>query len=180
MEFPVCTFDLKTGVLCPKCESKITRGELTTLDLDIMRFFVELEKQYAQLAHLHYVRSLRIDDHLFVVFKEKDLSGLPQQLLAQLKKSLSEKFGPTVKLIEEHRDFNMFLQSLVTPARLIAINKVWLPDQTTEIKAVVEDDRVLKTPLQVLSDFIKQLTGVSVSFELQRKGRTSAVRFGRW
>lgn len=179
MEFPVCTFDLKTGVLCSKCESKINRGELTSLDLDIMRFLLELEKKHPQLTHLRYVSSLKIDDYLFIVFKERDLAGLPQQLQAQLKKNLSERFVLTVKLVEEHRDFNTFLQGLVSPARILAVNKVWLPDQTTEIKVVIEDDRMLKTPAHVLTYVIKQVTGISVSFEMQKKGRPAAVKFGR-
>ncbi|MEM2483459.1 MAG: hypothetical protein QXK69_01320 [Candidatus Caldarchaeum sp.] len=107
------------------------------------------------------------------------MASLPQQLQAQLKKDLSEKFGLTVKLIEGHRDFNTFLQGLLSPARILAVNKVWLPDQTTEIKVVIEDDRMLKTPAHVLAYVIKRLTGVAVSFEMQKKGRPAAVRFGR-
>ncbi len=179
LEFPVCIFDLKTGILCAKCEDKLSRGELTKLDFDIMRFFLELEKNNPQLASLSYVRSIKIDDHLFVLFKKKDTAGLSPTVQAQLKKILSDKFGLNVRIVEEHKDFNTFIQNLTTPARILAVNKVWLPDQTTEIKVVLEDDRVLKTPLEVISEAIRQLKGISVSFEVQRRERPAVMRFRR-
>ena len=34
MIFPICGFDAKNAVLCPQCEAKVERGELTKADVD--------------------------------------------------------------------------------------------------------------------------------------------------
>ncbi|MEM0349003.1 MAG: hypothetical protein QXE96_02825 [Candidatus Caldarchaeum sp.] len=177
MEFPVCVFDLKTGVLCSKCEQKIRRGELTSNDLEIMRFFLDLEKKYPQISSLKYFRSLMADGYLFVFF-ERGFSGLPADVQAALRNELGLRTGLRVKLMDVSRDLNVFLQNLVAPARLLTINKVWLPDQTTEVKAVVDDERAVGVPANVLADVVHMILNVSVSFEFQRRTR-APPRFGR-
>ena len=178
MEFPVCVFDLKTGVLCSKCEQKIRRGELTSNDLEIMRFFLDLERKFPNISSLKYGRSLTADGYLFVFF-ERGFSSLPADVQTALRNELSLKTGMRVKLMDTSRDLNTFLQSLVAPARLLAINKVWLPDQTTEVKAVVDDERAVGAPPHVLSEIVQKVLNISVSFEFQRRPRPTPGRFGR-
>ncbi|MEM4236235.1 MAG: hypothetical protein QW823_00325 [Candidatus Caldarchaeum sp.] len=178
LEFPVCVFDLKTGVLCSKCEQKIREGELTPTDLEIMRFFLELEKKFPHISSLKYVRSLAADGYLFVFF-ERGFSSLPADVQTSLRNELGLRTGLRVKLMDISRDLNTFLQSLVAPARLLAINKVWLPDQTTEVKAVVDDERSVGAPPNVLSAIVQKVLNISVSFEFQRRTRLPPGRFGR-
>ncbi|MEM0384349.1 MAG: hypothetical protein QXV27_05845 [Candidatus Caldarchaeum sp.] len=169
MEFPVCTFDLRTGVLCSKCEDKLSRGELSPLDFDVMRFLLELEKRVQTLSSLSYLKSVKLDDYIFVVLGERSVSSLGQEALAQVRRGLSERFRLKAEVVEEFKDFNKFLQGLVSPARLLAVNKMWLPDQSVEMKAVIDDERKLPAPPNILSRFVKEFKGVDVSFEPQRR-----------
>ena len=34
MKLPICGFDAKNSVLCPKCESMVESGELTKADIE--------------------------------------------------------------------------------------------------------------------------------------------------
>jgi hypothetical protein len=34
MKLPICNFDAKNAVLCPKCENKIETGDITKADVD--------------------------------------------------------------------------------------------------------------------------------------------------
>ncbi|MEM2096116.1 MAG: hypothetical protein QXX19_07420 [Candidatus Caldarchaeum sp.] len=175
MEFPVCTFDLRTGILCSRCEEKLSRGELSPLDFDVMRFLLELEKKVQPLSSLTYLKSVRVNDYIFVVFSERSTSSLGHETLAQVRQELSERFKLKAEVVEEFKDFNKFLQSLVSPARLLAVNKMWLPDQSVEMKAVVDEERKLRAPPNILSRFVKEFKGVDVSFEPQRR-RLSTLR----
>ncbi len=117
------------------------------------------------------------DGYLFVFF-ERGFSGLPADVQAALRNELGLRTGLRVKLMDVSRDLNVFLQNLVAPARLLTINKVWLPDQTTEVKAVVDDERAVGVPANVLADVVHMILNVSVSFEFQRRTR-APPRFGR-
>jgi hypothetical protein len=70
LEFPVCTFDLRTGVLCSKCEAKLRGGELTQTDLTVMKALLEHERHDPRISSLSYVRSFRLNNKLFVVLRE--------------------------------------------------------------------------------------------------------------
>jgi len=176
LEFPVCIFDLRTGVLCSKCERKIREGELTSDDLEIMRLLVDLEKKFPQLSSLVYYRTLKIAPYLFVFFIDRSLSSLSKSVEAELRNALSEKTGLKVRLLEIRKDWNAFLQNLVAPARVLTVNKVWLPDQTTELRVLVDDEKLLTAPSSVLSEVVKKMMNLSVSFDFQRKVRQPYTR----
>jgi len=178
LEFPVCTFDLRTGVLCSKCEEKLNKGEITGFELEVMRLLLEAERIIPQAASLTYLRSFRINEHIFIVFKARDLSSLPAPILSQLKEFLTKKLGPRLVILEDNPDLNSLVQTLVAPARLLTINKVWLPDQSVEMKAVVEDDKKLKIPPNVLSEFVRKFKNIVMNFEFQRSGRVFERRRG--
>ncbi|MDW8083853.1 MAG: hypothetical protein RMI49_01445 [Candidatus Caldarchaeum sp.] len=179
LEFPVCIFDLKTGVLCSKCEQKLRAGELTETDLQIMRFLVDAEKKIPQISSFVYFKSYKTSGYLFVFFLERSLSSSPANVVAELEKALSQKTGLKVKLLELRKDLNVFLQNLVAPARVLTVNKVWLPDQTTELRVLVDDEKSLTVSPAILSEVVKHVMNVSVSFEFQRKGRQPLTRPAR-
>ena len=172
MEFPVCSFDLKTGIFCPSCESKIRSGEITELDIKIMRLLQDLEKNIPQLAGLHYRRSVKVNNFIFIVFKEGDLAKLPIPQQANLRKRLSESLGREfrVRIIEDLRDTNRFIQSLVSPARIVAINRIWLPDQTEEMR-ILDHERNLKVSQQVVEEVVKRIKGVVMRIDFERRAR---------
>lgn len=172
----MCIFDLKTGVLCSKCERKLREGELTTDDLEIMRLLVDLEKKNPQISSLIYFKSLKITPYLFVFFVDKSLSSLSKSVEAELRNVLSEKTGLKVRLLEIRKDLNAFLQNLVAPARVLTVNKVWLPDQTTELKVLVDDEKLLTAPPSILAEVAKKVMNLSVSFDFQRKTRQPYTR----
>ncbi|MCS7110389.1 MAG: hypothetical protein NZ956_02835 [Candidatus Caldarchaeum sp.] len=176
MEFPVCIFDLKTGVLCSKCERKLREGELTQDDLETMRALLETEKKLPQISSLIYFKSLKTSGFLFIFFLEKSLSSLSPSVLSTLQSDLSRKTGLKVKLMEIRKDLSVFLQNLVAPARVLTVNKVWLPDQTTEHRVLLDDEKALTVPPTVLSEVVKQVMNISVSFDFQRKSRQPFAR----
>jgi transcription antitermination factor NusA-like protein len=169
LEFPVCTFDLRTGVLCSKCEAKLRGGELTQTDLTVMKALLEHERHDPRISSLSYVRSFRLNNKLFVVLREGGPSRLPQEVLEKMREAVSRATGLDTQLIEEFRDLNRFIQSLIAPARVVTVNRVWLPDQTEEIRVVVDDERSVKTPTNLLSELVRNVKGLSVSFEFMRR-----------
>ena len=45
MKLPICLVCLKSGILCPSCQEKFDRGEITPLDIEVARHFLEIEKR---------------------------------------------------------------------------------------------------------------------------------------
>lgn len=169
LEFPICSFDLKTGVLCPKCERKLQTGEINETDITVMRILSELEKNLPPLSLTTYVKSVQHDSHLFVLFKDGDLNRLNPSQQAALRKRLSESIGLKVMLLENSKDPYAFIQRLLAPARIEAINKIWLPDQSEEIRVVLDDERSLKINPEAAAYVASVVKGLRVRLGFRRK-----------
>ena len=175
MEFPVCSFDLKSGIFCPKCEAKIRSGEVTELDVQVMKLLQELEKSIPQLGGLSYRKSVQSGDFVLVVLDEGSLAKLTPPQQANIRKKLSEALGANVRLAEDSRDINRFIQSLVTPARVTLVNRIWLPDQSEEIRVVLDNERALRIRPEVIEEVVGKVKGVTVRLDFERRGRRRSL-----
>jgi len=171
MEIPVCTFDLKTGIFCERCEEKIRRGEVTELDIKIMKALLELEKNFHQLQSMSYVKSVDTKDAIVVVLRDGNLSAMPQHSLASIKRKLSDILGKNVKIVEDAADIGRFLEPLVAPARIVAINKIWLPDNSTEIRVILDDERSLKLSVESLQEISRVTKNINLKVDFAKKSQ---------
>jgi len=171
MEFPVCSFDLKTGIFCPTCEQKIRRREVTEIDLKVMKLLYDFEKTFPQLSSSRYLKTVVHDSHAFVVFREGDLLRLPFPQQSNLRRKLSEAINMETRLLEDVAAPNRFLQELVSPARIVAVNKIWLPDQSVETRIVLDDERNLRINADAASAVAKEVKGITLRVDFERRRR---------
>ncbi len=169
MEFPICSFDLRTGVLCPKCERKLQTGEITQLDIKVMQVLSEVERLMPQLSSTTYVKSVEHDGNVYIVFNDGDLSKLNPAQQAAVRKKISEAMKMRVKLLENSRDPYVFIQKLLAPARIAAINKIWLPDQTEETRVVLEDERSLRIDPVAAALLVDIIKGLKIRLGFRRR-----------
>ncbi len=169
MEFPICSFDLRTGVLCPRCERKLQTGEITQLDIKVMQVLSEVERLMPQLSSTTYVKSVEHNGNVYIVFNEGDLSKLNPAQQAAVRKKISEAMNMRVKLLENSRDPYVFIQKLLAPARIAAINKIWLPDQTEETRVVLEDERSLRIDPAAAALLVDTIKGLKIRLGFRRR-----------
>ncbi|MEM1665864.1 MAG: hypothetical protein QXW12_00735 [Nitrososphaerota archaeon] len=171
MEIPVCTFDLKIGIFCERCEDKIRRGEVSELDIKVMRALLELEKNFHQLQSTCYVKSVDTKDAIVVVLRNGNLITMPQHLLISLRRKLSDILGKNVRLIEDSPDIGRFLEPLVAPARIVAINKIWLPDNSMEIRMILDDEKNLKISVESLQEISRITKNINLKVDFAKRSR---------
>jgi len=169
LEFPICSFDLRTGVLCPKCERKLQTGEITQLDIKVMQVLSEVERLMPQLSSTTYVKSVEHNGNVYIVFNDGDLSKLNPAQQAAVRKKISEAMNMRVKLLENSRDPYVFIQKLLAPARIAAINKIWLPDQTEETRVVLEDERSLRIDPAAAALLVDTIKGLKIRLGFRRR-----------
>ncbi len=169
MEMPVCAFDLRTGIFCERCEEKVRRGEVSELDIRVMKSLLELEKTFHQLQSMCYVKSVDTKDTIAVVLRNGNLNAMSQQSLASLRRKLSDILGKNVKLIEDSSDIGRFLEPLVAPARIVAINKIWLPDNSMEIRIILDEERGLKLSVESIQEIARVTKSVNLKVDFARR-----------
>ncbi|MEM1584529.1 MAG: hypothetical protein QXF28_05635 [Nitrososphaerota archaeon] len=169
MDLPICSFDLKSGMLCPRCEEKILRGLYDDLDIKVMKTFIELEKELPKLAKTGYVKTVEFADTIYIILKEDSLKYIDQETLYLLKKKLREKLGKKIKIIEDDKNVSRFIEKLVAPARIITINKIWLPDGSEEMRVILDRERSLQAASSVI-EVVKKVKHITLRIDFEKTG----------
>jgi len=176
VEFPLCVFDLKTGIFCPKCEEKIRAGIYDDFDVKVMKLLLELEKSFPQLQRAGYVKAVNGDETVFVVLREGSLRSFDFRNLIALRKRLSEQLGKHVRVVEDASSVARFIERVVAPARVVAINKIWLPDGSEEMRVVLDRERNLKAGVNSLIQVVGKVKGVRLRVDFERRWRRGGQR----
>ena len=171
MDLPLCSFDLKTGIFCPRCAEKLRRGLYTELDVKVMKKLLELEKKFTKLQKAGYVSTVDGEDAIFIVLKEGSLKDLDFRELSQLRKILTNELGKPVRILEDAADPIKFIERIVAPARVIAVNKIWLPDGSEETRVILDHERNLKMKCESLIRVVEKVKKMKLNVDFEKKWR---------
>ncbi|MEN3035582.1 MAG: transcription elongation factor NusA [Candidatus Methanosuratincola sp.] len=165
MKTPICYFCAKSGVLCPRCQEKLDKGEITQADVEVSKWFIDLEAKNPQLKDYSILRTVKLPNMVIVM-----VSGSSNKaLLSKVSKQLSDEKRISVRIVEKTSSIKRLLEQIVTPARVMGANTVWLPDGSWESTIKMPKSDVRKMPIDPKSavDAIRILTGevIHIVFE---------------
>ncbi|MEM2970944.1 MAG: hypothetical protein QW270_00770 [Candidatus Bathyarchaeia archaeon] len=148
MKTELCSFCLKSGILCQKCLAKLKSGEITELDLKIARLLLSLEEKYPSLQNVYFRKAVDSGKTLAVIVGPGDIPRL-LGYGGKIIKALSEEVGKSVRVLEYGVDDRKFLEDLFAPLSIVTINTIWLPDGTTETRVILRKRRGAQPPFDV-------------------------------
>ena len=171
MKIPLDQICVRTGILCPRCQRLVDTGVVQRFEVDIMRALLELESKvdFRFLKDATYVRSL-ISDNTVVLLIEVKNASLQSRILSKLGRSLAEKIGKKVRVVNiANNNLRDIASQLVYPARVIGINTLWLPDGTIEhiVRIPRSDKRYLPLNTLTLENILSQITGMNVKIRME-------------
>ncbi|MEM4830435.1 MAG: transcription elongation factor, partial [Zestosphaera sp.] len=134
MRIPLDVLCVKTGVLCPRCQSIVRGGSVREYEVDVMRELLDLEEltDFKFLKDMEYVRSVMGEGALVVILQDTKNNTPDPRSLNKLSWILSERLKVKTKIVTNTRDLKEIVKQLVFPARITSVNTIWLPDGTVE------------------------------------------------
>ncbi|MEM0075519.1 MAG: transcription elongation factor NusA [Nitrososphaerota archaeon] len=168
MKLPICSFDAKIGVLCPKCELKLRNGELTRTDVDISFMLAKLVGKLPLLDKITLKRALEVDGEIVLLLGQGDISLIRSN--PGFVEELQTALGRRVWLTEGESDDRKFIESLIFPARVMTMNTVWLPDGSKIMKVNIPGRRTSKFPidLEKVKRIVKETRGIDLVVRFER------------
>jgi len=168
LQIPICAFDAKTGILCPICESKLQTGQIREADVQVSKALLQVTGNLHGTASL--VRSFRVEGDYVLELDNSGLVALRNNpgVLAELEKRLSGR----VYLARASSSTREFMEDLLNPVRVIALDTVWLPDGTKLAKAIVTGriGRQIKS-LELIKRLAKETRGIDLVVESDERNR---------
>jgi transcription antitermination factor NusA-like protein len=148
MKTELCSFCLKSGILCQKCSAKVKAGEITELDLRIARLLLSLEEKYPTLQNVCFYKAVDIEKTLAILVGHGDVPRL-LGYGGKIIKALSDETSKNVRILEYGVDDRKFLEDLFIPFSILTINTIWLPDGTTETRVILKRKRGQQLPFDL-------------------------------
>lgn len=169
MKTELCNFCLKSGILCPKCQGKLRSGKVSETDLEIARLLLSLEEKYPLLEDVYFYKAVEAQGVLAVLVKQGNLSRL-LGYSGRIIKALGEKTGKRIRILEYGGDDRKFLEDLFAPLTLLTVNTIWLPDGTTETRAILNRRGRRRLPLNVnaIKEIARKVRGMTLRVEFSR------------
>ncbi|RLE76859.1 MAG: transcription elongation factor [Thermoprotei archaeon] len=168
MKLPICRFDAKTGILCPRCRDRLERGEISELDVSISHDLVEMEESdLPQLKGAEFVRALRADRVTLIFVRS---NGVSKTVWSRVAKRLSRRGYGRVRVIEYSSDVRRLAEEMVAPARVLSVSRIWLPDGTSEYCVRIPSREVRRVPLRLekIEEVMEKLVGSRVRIVPER------------
>ncbi len=167
MKTVLCSFCLKSGMLCQKCSAKVKSGEITELDLKIARLLLSLEEKFPSLQNVYFHKAVDVDRTLAVIVGRGDVPRL-LGYGGKIIKALGTKTGRAIRILEYGADDRKFLEDLFAPLSIMTINTIWLPDGTTETRVILMKKRGRQLPFDVkaLKEIARKVRNMTLRVEL--------------
>ncbi|HYA77942.1 MAG TPA: hypothetical protein VEF91_04425 [Verrucomicrobiae bacterium] len=167
MKTELCSFCLKSGILCQKCSAKVKSGEISQIDLKIARLLLSLEEKYPSLQSVCFYKAIEVEKTLAVIVGHGDMPRL-LGYSGKIIKALSDETGKNVRVLEYGVDDRKFLEDLFIPFSILTINTIWLPDGTTETRVILKRKRGAQLPfdLKALKEIASKVRKMSLRVEI--------------
>ena len=147
MKTELCSFCLKSGILCHKCSAKVKAGEISDIDLKIARLLLSLEEQYPSLQNLCFYKAVEAGKTLAIIVGHGDVPKL-LGYSGKTMRAIGKETGRSIRVLEYGVDDRKFLEDLFTPLSILTINTIWLPDGTTETRVILKKRRGSPMPFE--------------------------------
>ena len=169
MKIPICIFDAKTGVLCPKCESRLKNGELSKSDVECSIKLIKLSHKNQDIDKLNLISSQKIDEDYVLILKDSNLSHINSN--DKLINSVEKEFNGKVWFVEANSSIRRFLENLFFPIRILKTNMIWLPDgnRVTQVTIESKDYEKFISIIEKIKKIVNVIRNIELVVEISGK-----------
>ncbi len=167
MKTELCSFCLKSGILCQKCSAKVKTGEISDMDLKVARLLLSLEEKYPTLQNVCFYKAVDVEKTLALIVGHGDVPKI-LGYSGKIIKAIGDETGKNVKVLEYGVDDRKFLEDLFIPFSILTINTIWIPDGTTETRVILKRKRGTQLPfdLKALKEIAFKVRKMSLRVEI--------------
>ena len=166
MQTQLCTFCLKSGMLCSKCQQKVKSGAVSGNYIEVAKKLLGYEGQNQFLQTVNLENVFDAGSFLVLVVGRGDSGKFA--INQKVTRDLGDSFGKRVLVLETGVNDRKFLEDLFSSQQIVTINIIWLPDGSTETRVVLRGrgaKRLSKKRIQALVEVAKKVRNMDLRVE---------------
>ncbi len=163
MKAPICDICLRSSILCSACQEKLNRGEITESDVNVSRVVFKLSERFRTLRDVTIKKAIETKNNIVIIPEKGDsakIIGRGGSIVRELSKNLNKN----VRVIEETNDKRDFIEKMVFPAKVSAINILYT-ENGEKLKIVVSNIKKLPISEENLREVVKKIFGQDIEIE---------------
>ena len=156
VKVPICSFCAKTGTLCPNCDARLKRGEISDWDIQSSKVLVRLEKKYSNLAKTRLKQTIQTDEMVVLIVDRKMKEAFDQY--PEINNTLQKELGRPVNTVLLENSMRDTFTSLFAPMEVLGVDQIFVPDGTKELKIRLKGDvSSLPLPLETMKTIAEKV-----------------------
>jgi transcription antitermination factor NusA-like protein len=169
LKTPICSFDARTGVLCPKCDAKLKSGQLTDTDVQVSIKLAKASEKNPDIAKMSLAKAILVEGDYVLILEPGTLSPLRRD--PAFPRTLQNLLGGKVWFTESDTTDRKELEDLFFPVRIANINTVWLPDGSRLTKVVIPGKKTERFPhdTEMISRILRETREMDLMVEFEKQ-----------
>jgi len=125
MQTLICQQCLESDSLCDICKQRMAIDRITQIEVEVSRFLFNLSKKVKTLEDISIEKVINANTIIII-----SGNGDGPRLVGKggtIVKALAKKFGKSIRIIEKTKDYKQFIQCVIAPSTLKAVNTIYTP-----------------------------------------------------
>ncbi|MEW5955557.1 MAG: hypothetical protein AB1626_03405 [Candidatus Micrarchaeota archaeon] len=157
MHTPICELCATTSTLCSGCQSKLSNGRITELDVRVAQLLSKYKEKYS-LQKVEFDRALDLG-RLAVILTSSDVSHLVGRG-GRVAQALSKELGKHVRVVHSTADSRALLEQILLPVKPTGVNTVFTPKgKQLKVRIARKDVVHLPTDLDSVNRALHSILG---------------------
>lgn len=157
-------FDAKTGILCSKCDAKLTSGQLNQAAVYSSIKLAKLADKDQEINKFTLVGSQKVDDDYILFFRTSDIITIRSN--PGIIHKFAGEFNANLWFVEAEGTDRRFMENLFYPHRVLNMNLVWLPDGNKLTRVIVSQKSDKKSDISVDIEKIRKVAQAVKNIDL--------------
>ncbi len=160
MKSPICDICLRSSILCSACNDRLKNGLITDADIRVSRAVFEESGKAKALRSVTIRKVIETERNLVIIPQRGDASKIIGRG-GMVSRKLTEKLGKNVRVVEEARDMKDFIENLIFPIKVSAINVLYT-DGGECTKVIIPDLSRSSMPEVALRKLLEDVYGKGI------------------
>lgn len=162
MSLPICDICAKTKILCNSCNTKLSKGEISELDVKLSQYIYEIGQ-----GSFGFKKAIDTEKFIILLTEKKDVGKIYGEGGENLR-NLEEKVGKNIKPMPAG-DYMETIYNLIQPATIIGISKIYKQDGTVIRKVTLnkKDEKNLRIDVSTIKEIVSKLYNESIEIAFE-------------
>ncbi|ABP94381.1 MULTISPECIES: transcription elongation factor NusA [Metallosphaera] len=168
MKIPLDYLCVRSGLLCNRCQSLVDSGQVDQFEVKVMEALLDLEEtQFRELKDATYYKAIR-SGNLLILLVESPPS-IDSSKWIKIARALQDKLKLKVRILEKTTSIKNSAVQLLSPARVLGVNTVWLPDGSVQyvIRVAKNEKRLLPANAVDLENALSKIHDTKVKIRVE-------------